>query len=241
MALAVRTLPIHLDPVDGEALDSWLEAICRQLGCTWGDFAEALRLPPDIAVFDSRLVDRPTGPSDPAKRGDPHVDRCSALDDAGTARRHRTAVSVRHPTLESSFPWSRCRFSRYCPRCLRENGGRWRLFWRSGWAFACVEHRCLLVDQCPTCAHRLRGHVGRAELVPDGQRCPHPVAHATGRTPQRCGTELATAPTVHFRQGHPTITAQRTIAELIDSDAAAFGIYRRHGTAAVKAWPTFVR
>ena len=104
-----------------------------------------------------------------------------------------------------------------------------------GWAFACVEHRCLLVDECPTCAHRLRGHVGRAELVPDGQRCPHPVAHAKGRTPQRCGTELATAPTVHFRQGHPTITAQRSIAELIDSDAAAFGIYQRHGIAAVEA------
>ena len=46
MALAVRTLPIHLDPVDGEALDSWLEAICRQMGCTWGDFAEAVGLPP---------------------------------------------------------------------------------------------------------------------------------------------------------------------------------------------------
>ena len=149
----------------------------------------------------------------------------------GTGLRFRSGTR----TLDRSFPWSRCRFSRYCPRCLRENGGRWQLFWRSGWAFACVEHRCLLVDECPTCAHRLRGHVGRAELVPDGQRCPHPVAHATGRTPQRCGTELATAPTMHFRQGHPTITAQRSIAELIDSDAAAFGIYQRHGIAAVEA------
>jgi len=40
---------------------------------------------------------------------------------------------------------------------------------------------------------------------------------------------------VQFRHGHPTITAQRSIAELIDSDAATFGIYQRHGTAAVEA------
>ena len=56
MALAVRTLPIHLDPVDGEALDSWLEAICRQMGCTWGDFIEAVGLPPP-----SRGVRTPPG------------------------------------------------------------------------------------------------------------------------------------------------------------------------------------
>jgi TniQ/Bacterial regulatory helix-turn-helix protein, lysR family len=237
MALAVRSLPIHLDPVDGEALDSWLEAICRQLGCTWGDFAEAVGLPPRhrgvqtpawltrLTETEATQLNAATGISIDAL----HLMTLARLD--GTGLRFRSGSL----TLDRSFPWSRCRFSRYCPRCLRENGGRWQLFWRSGWAFACVEHRCLLVDECPTCGHRLRGHVGRAELVPDGQRCRHPVAHATGRTPQRCGTELATAPTVHFGEGHPTITAQRSIAELIDSDAAAFGIYRRHGTAVVEA------
>ena len=45
---------------------------------------------------------------------------------------------------------------------------------------------------------------------------------------------------MHFREGHPTITAQRSIAELIDSDAAAFGIYQRHGTAAVEALAALV-
>jgi TniQ/Bacterial regulatory helix-turn-helix protein, lysR family len=237
MALAVRSLPILLDPVDGEALDSWLDAICRQLGCTWGDFAEAVGLPPRhrgvqtpawltrLTETEAAQLNAATGLSIEAL----HSMTLARLD--GTGLRFRAGTR----TLDRSFPWSRCRFSRYCPRCLRENGGRWQLFWRSGWAFACVEHRCPLVDECPTCAHRLRGHVGRAELVPDGQRCSHPAAHAKGRTPQRCGTELATAPTVQFRHGHPTITAQRSIAELIDSDAATFGIYQRHGTAAVEA------
>ena len=223
--------------MDGEALDSWLDAICRQLGSTWGDFAEAVGLPPRhrgvqtpawltrLTETEAAQLNAATGLSIEAL----HSMTLARLD--GTGLRFRAGTR----TLDRSFPWSRCRFSRYCPRCLRENGGRWQLFWRSGWAFACVEHRCLLVDECPTCAHRLRGHVGRAELVPDGQRCSHPAAHAKGRTPQRCGTELATAPTVQFRHGHPTITAQRLIAELIDSDAATFGIYQRHGTAAVEA------
>ena len=237
MALAVRSLPIHLDPVDGEALDSWLDAICRQLGCRWGDFAEAVGLPPAhrgirtpawltrLTETEATRLNTATGISIETL----HSMTLARLD--GTGLRFRSGTR----TLDRSFPWSRCRFSRYCPQCLRENGGRWQLFWRSGWAFACVEHRCLLVDECPTCGHRLRGHVGRAEVVPDGQRCSHPAAHATGRTPQRCGTELATAPTVQLRHGHPTLTAQRTITELIDSGAATFGIYHRHGTAAVEA------
>src|SRR6478672_2412639 len=73
MALAVRTLPIHLEPVDGEALDSWLEALCRQMGCTWGDFAGAVGLPPPprgirtptwpirLTPTEARTLHAPTG------------------------------------------------------------------------------------------------------------------------------------------------------------------------------------
>ena len=137
--------------------------------------------------------------------------------------------------LDRSFPWSRFRFSRYCPECLQGNGGRWQLFWRSGWAFACVEHCCLLVDECPACGHRLRGHVGHAELVADGRRCANAAAHATGRAPQRCGADLAAAPTVRLGPGHPTIAAQHLIGQVIDSGAATFGIYHDHTTTAAEA------
>ena len=173
MALAVRTLPIHLDPVDGEALDSWLEAICRQMGCTWGDFTEAVGLPPPprgirtppwlirLTPTEARALHAATGTPIPTL----HSMTLASLD--GTALGLLPATRA----LDRSFPWSRFRFSRYCPECLQDNGGRWQLFWRSGWAFACVEHCCLLVDECLACGHRLRGHVGHAELVPDGQRC----------------------------------------------------------------------
>ena len=214
MALAVRTLPIHLDPMEGEALDSWLEAICRQMGCAWGDFIEAVGLPPP-----SRGIRTPTwlirlSPKGAralhAATGTPihtlHSMTLASLD--GTALGLLPAT----PALDRSFPWSRFRFSRYCPDCLQQyNGGRWQLFWRSGWAFACTEHCCLLVDECLACMHRHRGHVGHAELVPHGQRCSNPEAHATARAPERCGADLAANPTVRLGQGHPTIAAQHLI------------------------------
>jgi hypothetical protein len=237
MALGVRTLPIHLEPVDGEALDSWLEALCRQMGCTWGDFAEAVGLtPPPRGIRTPTWLIRLT-PTEAtqvyAATGTPiqtlHSMTLASLDGTGLGLLPATRA------LDRSFPWSRFRFSRYCPECLQSNGGRWQLFWRSGWAFACVEHCCLLVDECLACGHRLRGHVGHAELVPEGQRCSNAAAHATGRAPERCGADLAAAPTVRLGQGHPTIAAQHLIRQVIDSGAATFGIYHDHTTTAVGA------
>lgn len=40
---------------------------------------------------------------------------------------------------------------RWCPRGLRENGGRWPLRWLLPWTFACVEHRTYLASACQLC------------------------------------------------------------------------------------------
>ena len=105
MALAVRTLPIHLDPVDGEALDSWLEALCRQMGCTWGDFAEAVGLPPPprgirtpawlirLAPTEARALHAATGTS---------IQILHSMTLA-QPRRHRTGVATRYPRTRSVF------------------------------------------------------------------------------------------------------------------------------------------
>jgi hypothetical protein len=44
MDTLVRALPKRTEPVDGEALDSWLEATSHRLSCTWGDLTEAIGL-----------------------------------------------------------------------------------------------------------------------------------------------------------------------------------------------------
>jgi TniQ len=238
MARAVRTLPIGLDPVTGEALDSWLEALCRQLGCAWGDFIAAVGLPPPSAGLCTppwliRLTAAQAGALH-AATGVPiprlHAMTLASLD--GTALGLLPATRA----LDRSFPWSRFRFSRYCPACLQGNGGRWPLFWRTGWAFACTEHCCLLADECPACRRRLRGHVGLVERVPsDGQRCALPATHATGRNSPRCGADLAAAVTVALGRHHRAVTAQHLIRDVIDSGAATFGIYHSHTTTAVEA------
>jgi hypothetical protein len=38
--------------------------------------------------------------------------------------------------------WRQLSASRYCPRCLAANGGRWMLAWRIPWTFACVISSC---------------------------------------------------------------------------------------------------
>jgi hypothetical protein len=45
----IRTLPIRLAPVDGEALDSWLEALAHRSGVTWGDIVAAVGVPPALS------------------------------------------------------------------------------------------------------------------------------------------------------------------------------------------------
>ena len=52
--------------------------------------------------------------------------------------------------------WRQLSGSRYCPRCLAANGGRWMLAWRIPWAFACTGCQVLLADTCPDCGRRHR-------------------------------------------------------------------------------------
>lgn len=41
---AIRTLPLHLDPIRGEALDSWLAALAHRSHTAWADMLTAAGL-----------------------------------------------------------------------------------------------------------------------------------------------------------------------------------------------------
>lgn len=224
MDTSVRTLPLHTEPLDGEALDSWLEAISHRLSTAWGDLAEAIALP--VAARSTAWLSRLT-PEQAATittaTGQPiarlHAMTLSHYD--GTGLRIRTDTGA----ADRTFPWARARFSRFCPDCLKETGGRWQLSWRLGWAFLCPQHRCLLVDECPCCGQRQGERRCPADLTPEPGYCALPAPGATGRAPQRCGAELSSAPTLRLPQGHPTLSAQQTIFDVIESGKADFGIY----------------
>lgn len=55
----VRTLPIRLDPLPEESLDSWLEALARRTATAWGDTLSAVGLTDPIGKRSNDRCRRP--------------------------------------------------------------------------------------------------------------------------------------------------------------------------------------
>lgn len=223
----VRTLPIRIVPIAGEAIDSWLEAIAHRTDTMYSDLLAAVGLKVNPGMGTSAWMVKLT------------TDEAETLSAATAAPietlekmtlQHYSGRAVRIDSdiraLVRTFPWGRTRGSRFCPACLDETAGRWQLRWRLGWAFACTVHNCLLADACPHCGavQRLRTHIG--DTVPQPGRCSRPATDATGRAPDRCGADLTAASAVSLVPEHPAICAQKIVDTVIDSDTSAFGVYQ---------------
>ena len=115
--------------------------------------------------------------------------------------------------------------SRFCPACLAETGGRWQLWWRLRWAFACPIHRCLLADTCPCCDRWQRIGAHPHGLVPTPGRCSRTADDAFGRDLRRCGADLSAAPARRYLRDSAVLTVQSTILGAYRGGCAAFGIY----------------
>lgn len=238
---AVRTLPIRLKPIPGEAIDSWLawlEALAHRNHTVQADLLAAVRPATDqrhpsiqnrwiIQMYaqETRAVSAATGIDQAA---------ITAMTLSHYAER-ALRIDPKTQTISRTFPWGRGRGSRYCPHCLAETGGRWQLAWRLGWSFACLRHRCLLADTCPACrrAQRIFAHIGDA--IPAPGRCALPRRDATGRAPARCGANLANRTVPTFSDDHLVLTAQQLIYNLMDTDRATFGVYRNNSVPSVDA------
>lgn len=220
-----RTMPIHVEPLLGEALDSWLEATSHRLRSAHGDTLTSVGLasPGLVSVENSWLA---CLPSESAKQ-------ISAVTGQPIVRLHQMTLAHyasprQNITTQAArpSPWSQTHRSRYCPHCLAESGGRWLLQWRLGWQFLCEIHRCLLVDTCPTCGGGQREGFFPIELIPGPGLCARPEPGATGRSPRRCGTDLSATPAARFPdRSHRVLEAQRALHAVIAENKAAFGIY----------------
>ncbi|RKT84576.1 regulatory helix-turn-helix protein, lysR family [Saccharopolyspora antimicrobica] len=239
--MTMRTLPLRVAPVPGEALDSWLAALAYRLHTPLGD------LLPEIAPVDGREPTKPhlhiptewtvllrpaelamlatvTG-TDPAMLEAmtlAHYDGHAVIIDTATRRVQRWRL------------WGRKSGSRYCPDCLAETGGRWQLTWRLGWSFACTRHHRLLADTCPDC-----GRVPRRRLLQDltaPGHCVQPASsHEVGRNAARCGSDLTQTTTTRFPADHPLLRAQRAILAAIADGIATFGVYADEPQPAISA------
>lgn len=234
----VRTLPIRLKPVPGEAIDSWLEALAHRNHAVHADLLAAVTPGTDQRhpSIQNAWIVRMSAQETQAVSAATGIDQAviTAMTLSHYAER-ALRIDPKTQTISRTFPWGRGRGSRYCPHCLAETGGRWQLVWRLGWSFACLRHSCLLADACPECgrAQRIFAHIGDA--IPAPGHCGLPRRDATGRAPARCRADLANMEVPMFSDDHPVLTAQQLICNVIDTDEATFGVYRNNTVLSVDA------
>lgn len=213
-----RTLPLRVSPAPGEALDSWVEALAFRHGVALRDICGHLSIP--VHQLLRWLLWIPEGECS-------RIAEATGVDPGGvvsctlrTYDHKAVEIDYNQGRLDPRFRFTLTRGSRYCPLCLAESGGRWRLHWRLGWAFACLRHNCLLLEDCPRCGHPQRLSPSRWDVVPKPNRCLH-WNHA-----EPCGAYLIDATVVLLKDADQIIRTQRMVLDIIDTDRADFGVYR---------------
>jgi hypothetical protein len=194
--------------MDGEAIDSWLEATSRAMDLTVGRTLATLGIPP---TRQRRLIVRPTTTELNCLAAETGVSYATLLS-MTLSRYDGTAIEVDERTglVAAGSPFARRSGSRFCPDCLAETRGRWKLHWRLGWSFLCTRHGRLLLDACTEC-----------------QRRPRDSSRPFVRVPSRCicGADLATNRERSIWFSQAVTTAQDAVLGVISNDGASFGVY----------------
>jgi hypothetical protein len=212
----LRALPIRLDPLPGEPLDSWLEAYACRLHTPLRDLLAA------VGLWREADLSKPS-PSLGTLTVLLHEEEAAAASHATGLRtpllhaltlrvfdEHALVIDRASRSVRSDVLWARPRGSRYCPQCLKERGGRWLLRWRLTWVFACTQHGRILLSRCPQCGGEPRRVALGHSYVPQPGVC-----QAGGLKGVRCGCNLANAPTEALEPNHPLLQAQAWIDALL--------------------------
>jgi transposase-like protein len=209
-------------------LDSWLEATATRYCAPLGDIIRAVGITSRRTYVPGWLLRL-----DDEERQ--RITHTTGLDEAAIAAMtlahyDGTALEIdlAHHCVNRAFPFGCRSWSRYCPECLAESGGRWQLHWRLGWTFACTRHCCLLADYCPRCGRRQRKTHHGYKTVPL-------LGHCGGTAGSPCGADLTATPVSPLPDHHPVIEAQKTLFEIIGEDRSAFGLYARQPCSAREA------
>jgi hypothetical protein len=225
-------IPIRLAPLPGEALDSWLGAYADLLHVTVRDIFRSAGIDCGRAGR-GQLSGKPwlhrLGEADLAELSAATGVPAQALAGMTLARYHGTGLAevAAQPGLPSVPRWWRhLAGSRYCPRCLAANGGRWMLAWRIPWAFACTGCQALLADACPDCGRRHRSArpgrprgPGRCDLT----GLPLPLWPPPRGGTFSCTSDPAATPAVALPAGGHVLAAQQHIDAVIAALLSAQG------------------
>ena len=225
-----RSLPMWVEPIPGEALESWLAAMATRMDATWGELLDAV-LPTCVdgtaasyrgAVLTTSLTAQERQAISAATTLDE-----GQLDSMTLAGRYGAPlITTDSRTGRARTPWGLIYRQRYCPLCLKARPGRRKLEWLLPWMFICVEHRCFLVDACPQCAQLQTVFDWFARrLYPHPDRCDRLVRTST--PPHRCPARLARARPDKLREGHCVLSMQQRLTELLAMPTVDEGVYHR--------------
>lgn len=116
------------------------------------------------------------------------------LHQATMASLHGNALHIKARQVDRSGPWSRLAGTRYCPACLRESPGVFKVRWRLAWTFACVEHQQVLFDNCAGCHREVVEMRGRNTDPFDPSTCRSDTARSRGNRRVPCRHRLSDSP-----------------------------------------------
>lgn len=214
----LRTLPVRVLPEQGEALTSWLETLARRYSVSFADMTAALGISQNRSATAW------------LRMGNDRIDRVVLI--AGLPSETVRGMTLHKYTdvlpgtycTEHSGPfalWVRHQGARYCPQCLRGSEGRWKSAWYLSWTFACLTHRCLLVDECPQCHRRQRARSpGVGQMPAAGTRC-----RADILTSSVCEADLAQVAPLQLDAEDPVLAAQRTVDLILRGANPGFELY----------------
>jgi hypothetical protein len=98
-----------------------------------------------------------------------------------------------------------------------------KLEWFLPWISTCTEHRCFLADTCPRCAQvQIVSDWFNRRLYTHPDRCRRLVKAEPRHT--RCLARLSTSHCDKLRPGHPVLTMQQKLTELLDAEIVDAGV-----------------
>lgn len=158
-------LPLTDRPRSDESLDSWLEYLAELMSCSVRNLLAMCDINPG-----RRSAGFTTGVDDDFARNLAAATG-SSIDEIHRATVARYVESLGTDGRINPSLLSGCS-TRFCPQCLADTGGRWKLIWHLQTSTVCRDHRCLLLERCPRCGGKPRMTTSRKPqaLWPPRQR-----------------------------------------------------------------------
>lgn len=241
-------LPLALAPLDNESWPSYLTRRAAQHGTNLAELGTHLglrdgrgrwpgRFGIELAPCDVQRLAPILGllPTEIENMQLSSYDQL-AFDLTGLA--NDSPIAATRATAHAAWVW--LAGSTFCPLCLAEDDGAWRLSWRIPWITACVRHGVALRGSCAACGgvpalgNRLHGSApSRVAAAPNGRLCSHP--HPGGAV---CGADLSAQRTVHVDPRR--LVRAHQMAELARGKRSPVAGVDRTSLQALRAWQSAI-